>query len=57
MGQLSEMNGGYPAYRISKTALNAITRVFAEELKEHRILVNSVCPGWVRPIWEAPERN
>lgn len=48
MGQLSEMNGGYPAYRFSKAALNAMTRVFAEELGEHRILVNSVCPGWVR---------
>lgn len=48
MGQLSEMNGGYPAYRLSKTALNALTRVFSEELGEHGILVNSICPGWVR---------
>ena len=48
MGQLSEMNGNYPAYRMSKTALNALTRIFAEELGEHRILVNSVCPGWVK---------
>ncbi len=48
MGQLSEMNGGYPAYRISKTALNALTRILSEELKGTDILVNSVCPGWVR---------
>lgn len=51
MGQLSEMNGGYPAYRISKTALNAVTRIFSEELGERshrRVLVNSVCPGWVK---------
>ena len=48
MGQLSEMNGGYPAYRLSKTALNALTRIFADELKETNILVNSVCPGWVK---------
>ena len=48
MGQLSEMNGGWPAYRVSKTALNALTRIFAEELRDHGILVNSLCPGWVR---------
>jgi NAD(P)-dependent dehydrogenase (short-subunit alcohol dehydrogenase family) len=48
MGQLNEMNGGYPAYRISKTALNAITRIFADETQGTDIQVNSVCPGWVR---------
>ncbi len=48
MGQLSEMNGGSPAYRLSKTALNAVTRVFAEELQGTDIKINSVCPGWVR---------
>jgi NAD(P)-dependent dehydrogenase (short-subunit alcohol dehydrogenase family) len=48
MGQLTEMNGGYPAYRISKTSLNALTRILSEELKGTDILVNSVCPGWVR---------
>lgn len=47
-GQLSEMNGGYPGYRISKTALNALTRVLANESSGTRILVNSMCPGWVR---------
>lgn len=48
MGQLSEMNGGVPAYRLSKTALNAVTRIFADETKGSNVLVNSVCPGWVR---------
>ncbi len=48
MGQLSEMNGGYPAYRLSKTALNAVTKIAAQELAGSGILVNSVCPGWVR---------
>jgi NAD(P)-dependent dehydrogenase (short-subunit alcohol dehydrogenase family) len=48
MGQLSEMNGCCPAYRISKTALNAVTRIFADELQGTAIKVNSVCPGWVR---------
>ena len=48
MGQLSEMNGHCPAYRISKTALNAVTRIMAHELKHAGIAVNSVCPGWVK---------
>ncbi|MGD8912021.1 MAG: SDR family oxidoreductase [Candidatus Thiodiazotropha sp.] len=48
MGQLSEMGGGCPAYRLSKTALNAVTRIFSEELKQTKIKINSVCPGWVR---------
>jgi NAD(P)-dependent dehydrogenase (short-subunit alcohol dehydrogenase family) len=48
MGQLSDMNGGWPGYRISKTALNALTRIFADELKGTGIRVNSLCPGWVK---------
>jgi len=48
MGQLSEMNGGCPGYRLSKTALNAVTRIFADELKETGIKINAICPGWVR---------
>jgi NAD(P)-dependent dehydrogenase (short-subunit alcohol dehydrogenase family) len=48
MGQLSDMNGCCPGYRTSKTALNAVTRLFADELKGTNVLINSVCPGWVR---------
>lgn len=48
LGQLSEPSGGYPAYRISKTALNAVTRLFSVEAHHPQVLVNSVCPGWVR---------
>jgi NAD(P)-dependent dehydrogenase (short-subunit alcohol dehydrogenase family) len=47
MGALSSMEGGYAAYRISKTALNAITRILAAELRG-AVAVNSVCPGWVK---------
>jgi len=41
---------GWPgsAYRVSKLGLNALTRLLAEELRERRLLVNAVCPGWVR---------
>lgn len=48
MGQLSEMNGGSVAYRLSKTALNALTRITHDELSPKGIKVNSACPGWVR---------
>jgi NAD(P)-dependent dehydrogenase (short-subunit alcohol dehydrogenase family) len=46
-GSLASMGGGTPAYSVSKAALNALTRMLADELKGDRILVNSVCPGWV----------
>ena len=48
MGQLAEMGGGSPAYRVSKTALNALTRILAAEFRDSNILANSMCPGWVR---------
>ena len=37
-----------PAYRISKAALNSITVLVAKEVRGENILVNSVCPGWVK---------
>jgi NAD(P)-dependent dehydrogenase (short-subunit alcohol dehydrogenase family) len=37
-----------PAYQVSKAALNALTVVFAKELKDTTVKVNSACPGWVR---------
>jgi NAD(P)-dependent dehydrogenase (short-subunit alcohol dehydrogenase family) len=45
-GSLSTMGGGTPAYSVSKASLNALTRLLAGELRG-RVLVNSVCPGWV----------
>jgi NAD(P)-dependent dehydrogenase (short-subunit alcohol dehydrogenase family) len=46
-GSLASMGRGIPAYRSSKAALNALTRMLAAELRADGILVNSVCPGWV----------
>jgi len=46
-GSLAHMSAGPPAYQVTKAALNALTRTLAGELRGSRILVNSVCPGWV----------
>src|SRR3954454_24077120 len=45
-GQLSDMYGGRAAYRVSKAALNALTRTLAWD--EDDVKVNVMCPGWVR---------
>jgi NAD(P)-dependent dehydrogenase (short-subunit alcohol dehydrogenase family) len=40
--------GATLAYSASKAQLNAATRFLAAELAPRHVLVNSVCPGWVR---------
>jgi len=49
-GALSEMSEDLysPAYSISKASLNVLTIMLASELRGSNILVNAVCPGWVR---------
>ena len=47
-GSLNGMKAGTPAYSVTKAALNVLTIKFATRLEPDRILVNSVCPGWVR---------
>lgn len=42
------LKGSSGAYRISKTMLNALTCLVAQELSEPNIKVNAVCPGRVR---------
>jgi NAD(P)-dependent dehydrogenase (short-subunit alcohol dehydrogenase family) len=52
---LVNMGGGLPAYRISKVGLNTLTRMLGAELATERILVNSVCPGWVATDMGGPD--
>ena len=50
LGQLNDMTDEdkVPAYQMSKTALNAVTRMVADVAKDSNVAVNSVCPGWTR---------
>ena len=48
MGRNVELAGDALYYRTSKAALTAISRCAARRLEVHGIVVNAVCPGWVR---------
>ena len=54
LGQLDEMGDGTAAYRTSKAALNTLTRMVAAAVSGEDILVNSMCPGWVRTDMGGP---
>ena len=47
-GAIEGMGAGTPAYSVSKAALNVMNIKLAAELSGSGILVNAVCPGWVR---------
>ena len=55
MGELKSLAGDYPAYRLSKASLNALTLMFASELSGKKIKVNAMCPGWVRTDMGGPD--
>jgi NAD(P)-dependent dehydrogenase (short-subunit alcohol dehydrogenase family) len=54
MGGVAEMGGWSPGYRVSKAALNAMTRILSTELKGEGFLVNSACPGFVNTDMGGP---
>ncbi len=57
LGQLAEMGGGFTAYRLSKTALNALTRTAAADMGQGNIKVNSMSPGWVKTEMGGPNAS
>jgi NAD(P)-dependent dehydrogenase (short-subunit alcohol dehydrogenase family) len=54
MGELNNLTGDYPGYRLSKSSLNALTIMFSIELKDQGIKVNAMCPGWVKTDMGGP---
>jgi NAD(P)-dependent dehydrogenase (short-subunit alcohol dehydrogenase family) len=53
-GQLARMSDYAPAYSMSKTALNAFTRILAHTYRDSGVLVNAADPGWVRTDMGGP---
>jgi NAD(P)-dependent dehydrogenase (short-subunit alcohol dehydrogenase family) len=51
---LDRMGASITAYKLSKVALNALTRIAADEGRPF-VLVNSVAPGWCRTDMGGPE--
>src|ERR1044072_5993937 len=53
-GQLATMSTYAPAYSMSKTALNALTRILAHTYRDQGLLVNAVDLGWDRTDMGGP---
>ena len=48
LGQVGFAGSDRPAYRLSKLALNGLTRMLADEFAVDHVKVNAATPGWVR---------
>jgi NAD(P)-dependent dehydrogenase (short-subunit alcohol dehydrogenase family) len=53
-GQLESMVPNTPSYRLSKLALNGLTLMLAARVRNSNVLINAVCPGWVRTDMGGP---
>lgn len=47
-GRFHTMGGGTPAYAVSKAGMNVLTIKLAKLTEGSGVLVNTLCPGWVR---------
>ncbi|MBE9169448.1 SDR family oxidoreductase [Pleurocapsales cyanobacterium LEGE 06147] len=47
-GEINGLSADVPSYCLSKLALNGATIMLADALQSQGIVVNSMCPGWVR---------
>ena len=56
MGAMNDMGSGAIPYRVSKTALNALTIVASNEVPDG-IKINAVCPGCVRTEMGGPSAS
>lgn len=56
-GQVQTMDRGFPAYRVSKAALNALTLIAAAECSNKNIKINAASPGWVRTELGGPDAD
>jgi NAD(P)-dependent dehydrogenase (short-subunit alcohol dehydrogenase family) len=54
VGQLTGMSTYAPAYAMSKTSLNAFTRILSATYQGQGVLANAVDPGWVRTDMGGP---
>jgi NAD(P)-dependent dehydrogenase (short-subunit alcohol dehydrogenase family) len=54
VSHLARMSSYAPAYTMSKTALNAFTRILAETYRGQGLLANAVDPGWVKTDMGGP---
>jgi NAD(P)-dependent dehydrogenase (short-subunit alcohol dehydrogenase family) len=49
LGAITDMDGGYASYRITKLALNGLTRILSAEIgRDSNVKVNSLCPRSIR---------
>lgn len=47
-GEINGLSSDYPSYCLSKLALNGATIMLSQALRSENIVVNAICPGWVK---------